>query len=322
MNKVILVSGASSVVGYGILKSLKQDDSGYKLIGTSIYENSIANALVDVFEKAPKTNDEDYLLWLIGVVNKYKVDMIIPAIEEDVIFWNEHREIIAKETSTFSLLNNPNLINLCADKWLFFQELKKHNSPYAIFTSINLKEKDIEFPILLKPRAGSASKGIAIIDDLKALSLYKSEIGSNLMMQPLIGSPEEEFTTSAFFDENNNLCAYMTLKRKLSKAGFTETANTVNINGMSKALLELAKIFKPIGPTNFQFRKSGGELKLLEINPRISSATSIRTAFGYNESIMSVEYFLNNKQPKQPKLKTGRAIRYVEDMIYYDSINF
>ena len=84
---------------------------------------------------------------------------------------------------------------------------------------------------------------------------------------------------------------------------------------------ELAKIFKPIGPTNFQFRNHKGKWKLLEINPRISSSTSLKTAFGHNECKMAVEYFLEGKEVEQPKIKKGSAIRYTEDYIFYDCDN-
>jgi carbamoyl-phosphate synthase large subunit len=142
------------------------------------------------------------------------------------------------------------------------------------------------------------------------------------MIQPIVGRIDEEYTTSAFFDRQGGLCAHMSLKRKLSKDGFTQTAETVEIPGVQKALEELAVIFRPVGPTNFQFRTEAGRLKLLEINPRISSATSIRTAFGYNESAMSVDYFLRGRKPVQPILITGRAVRYTEDLIFYDRPDF
>jgi carbamoyl-phosphate synthase large subunit len=81
----------------------------------------------------------------------------------------------------------------------------------------------------------------------------------------------------------------------------------------------MAEVFKPIGPTNFQFRTDGEVLKLLEINPRISSATSIRASLGYNESVMSINYFLNNQIPTKmdkSKIINKRAIRYLEDYIF------
>lgn len=322
LSKKILVSGASSIIGYGILKSLRKGNSQYTLIGTSVYNKSIANAFVDIFEPAPPTNNEHYVKWLIEIIKKHRVDMIIPGIEEDVILWNNYRTHIIKETSVKIVLNNTDLINLCTDKWLFYKALIKHNSPYAIPTNLEIDQKNTTFPIILKPRIGTASKGIVMINNFDELMSYKDEIGIKLMIQPYIGSAEEEYTTAAFFDINSNLCAHLTLKRKLSKTGYTEAAETTDIEIMPTVLKDLAKIFNPIGPTNFQFRKFGNDLKLLEINPRVSSATSIRTAFGYNESLMAVDYYLHNKYPKQPQLKKGSAIRYVEDMIYYeDSTN-
>ncbi len=82
-----------------------------------------------------------------------------------------------------------------------------------------------------------------------------------------------------FFDDDSQLCASIGMKRKLSKQGFTEAASVIEDKNIKAILQELAVIFRPVGPTNFQFRKHQGAWKLLEINPRISSATSIRTAF-------------------------------------------
>ena len=317
----ILVSGASGIIGYGILKSLRQSHPECRLIGTTVYEHSAAQAFCDVFEKAPLTNHENYIPWLIDMLKKYNVSLAIPGIEADVITWSEHRAAI-EQSGTQILLNNPELIRLCVDKWLFYQRLVECSSPYAIPTSLEFDEALQPFPLLLKPRKGSGSKGIAIIENRESLEEHLIDIGPNNMLQPVIGTAEEEYTTSAFFDPNSRLCASITLKRKLSQAGHTESAETVELNDINNVLLHLSEIFKPVGPTNFQFRVDNGQLKLLEINPRISSATSIRTAFGYNESSMSVELFLRKKIPSQPPLKGGYAVRYIEDIVYYDSINF
>ena len=141
------------------------------------------------------------------------------------------------------------------------------------------------------------------------------------MAQPIMGDDNEEYTTSAFCDGKGGFYAYMTLKRKLSKDGFTEKAEVVDVDDMKEALSTLCSYFSPVGPTNFQFRRHQGGLKLLEINPRISSSTSIRSAFGYNESLLAIEYFLENKEPLQPIIKHGRAVRYMEDFIFYEDWN-
>lgn len=280
----------------------------------------MAQAFCDIFEKAPMTNHEGYISWLVDVIKKYNVSLVIPGIENDVAAWSEHRAAI-EQSGAIVLLNNPELIRLCSDKWLFYQKLLEKNSPYVIPTSLRFDEDLQQFPLLLKPRKGSGSEGITIIENRESLEEYLSDIGPKMMVQPVIGTAEEEYTTSAFFDRNSRLCASITLKRKLSKAGFTDSAETAEVDNIENALLNLGEVFMPVGPTNFQFRVDSGQLKLLEINPRISSATSIRTAFGYNESGMSVEFFIRNIIPSQPFLKRGRAIRYAEDIIYYDSTN-
>src|SRR6187402_1071978 len=131
-------------------------------------------------------------------------------------------------------------------------------------------------------------------------------MGSILMAQPIVGNDNEEFTTSAFCNGEGGLFCSMTLRRKLSKEGFTEKADVVEPEGIQEAIKNLSEYFKPVGPTNFQFRLHEGKLKLLEINPRVSSATSIRSSFGYNESRMAVEYYLDGVKPTQPIVKTGR----------------
>jgi carbamoyl-phosphate synthase large subunit len=107
----------------------------------------------------------------------------------------------------------------------------------------------------------------------------------------------------------------------LSGEGATVKAHVVELPEMNAQLAQLVDIFKPVGPTNFQFRQHEGEILLLEINPRISSSTSLRTAFGYNEAAMCIEYYLQGEVPEKRPLRSGRAVRYIEDMVFYDCDN-
>jgi len=317
MKKTILVSGASGIVGYGILRSLRKSMNKYKLIGTTIYDFSIAPVFCDIFEKALPTNHSDYMDWICKIIRKHSVDMIISGIECDMFLWNTEREKIIS-TGAFPLLNNSKLIELCRDKWIFYEKLIIDNAEYAIPTTLDCCFNTFSLPYLLKPRLGFGSQGIIKINTKDDFEMHKHKIGTELMMQPIIGTAEEEYTVSAFFNKESNLIDYISLKRKLSNDGFTQEAQVVDFD-FSTVINDLAEVFKPIGPTNFQFRLDGETIKLLEINPRISAATSIRAALGYNESVMSVDYFLNNQIPTKidkSNIKDIRAIRYTEDHIF------
>lgn len=317
----ILVSGASGIVGYGILRSLKRSGKQLSLIGTSIYDDSVAPGFCDIFELAPPTNDAIYIEWLMNTIRKYQVDLIVPGIEIDMYKWIEHVPEIERNGAVV-LLNNIELIQICKDKWVFYEVLRGAGMSCAIESSLNmdfdiLKNK-FGLPFLLKPRRGFGSKGIVKVDSTDTFMRHQKDIGQILMVQPIVGSDDEEFTTSAFCDGCGGFYASMTLKRKLSRDGFTEKAEVVATDEFIGTISGLCKRFHPIGPTNFQLRKCEDGIKLLEINPRISSSTSIRSAFGYNESAMVVDYFLEHRTPIQPEIKRGRAVRYIDEYIFYE----
>lgn len=312
----VLVSGASGIVGYGILRSLRA--TGCRLIGATIYHTSPADCFADLVVHPPLSNTPEYIPWLINTIKCYNIDMIIPAIEADMEVWNIHREILEK-TGTKVLLNDSELITICLDKWKFYNKLREAHFNHCIETSITHDFQHFTKPFIIKPMRGYGSKGVVQIETKEEFEQYESEIGKSLIMQEYVGNADEEYTASAFFDRISSLKAYIVMRRKLSKAGYTESSEVVFIDELIDIIRELSNLFKPIGPTNFQFRRHKGQWKLLEINPRISSSTSIRTAFNYNESTMSIDYFLKNKEISQPKIKTGKAIRYIEDYVVYDS---
>lgn len=325
--KNILVSGASGVVGYGILRSLKMTDRDLHLFGTSIYEDSVAQGFCDTFLKAPRTSSSNYIDWLEETIKQHHIDMIIPGIEDDMYLWRENLERLEKGNAKL-LLNSPDLISLCRDKWAFYQHLSSVNNSHVIPSSLSSDFDKLSnkfgLPFILKPRRGFASRGVITVTDPEMFSKHKEEIGSTLMAQQLIGKEEEEYTSSAFCDGKGGFFTLMTMKRKLSNEGFTEKAEVLDVKQIDDAISTLCHHLNPIGPTNFQFRKhndfSAGwnRWKLLEINPRISSSTSIRSSFGYNEAAMAIDFFLDGKDPEKPLTKRGRAVRYLEDFVFYE----
>jgi carbamoyl-phosphate synthase large subunit len=123
--------------------------------------------------------------------------------------------------------------------------------------------KKFGLPFLLKPRSGYGSKGIVKVDCEEIFIRHQHNIGPILMAQRLIGNEDEEYTTSAFCNGKGGFSASMTLKRKLSKDGFTEKAEVVKLDKINDVVKDLCYLYKPIGPTNFQFRKHVQVIKLL-----------------------------------------------------------
>lgn len=312
-------------MGYGLLRSLRVSQPKVRLLGTDIYPDAIGQAWCDVFERAPLTASHNYLEWLHGVVAKHHVDLVIPGIEQDVHRLSDDREQLSVFNCKF-MLNNALLINLSRDKWAMHQALldlqDASRIPSYLTGDYSSLSKLLGLPFILKPRRSYASKGLVRVRDESDFEAQENQIGIHLMAQPLIGSDEEEFTVGVFGDGEGQVCASISMQRRLAQDGSTAKALIRNHASLDQTVRRLCSHFKPIGPTNLQFRRDGQDWRLLEINPRVSSTTSIRTAFGYNEALMSLEYCLDGKLPSQPEVKEGFAVRFIEDYVVYDRDHF
>lgn len=319
--KTVLITGVGAIIGYGLLRSLRKELPNLRLIGTDIYPDAVGQTWCDSFEQAPYTSDPNYLEWLGKVIDKHQVDLLIPGIEQDVHFLSTKRKEL-DELNCKVAINSAKLIKLSQDKWIFHEELVRLNEksriPSYLTGDYDRLERELGVPFILKLRSSYASKGMVYVkchDDFKA---HEGLLGQYFIAQPIIGSDDEEYTVAIFGDGTGKVCSSITLQRRLAPDGSTSKAWVRKIASLDEVVSRLCSYFQPIGPTNLQFRHADGDWKLLEINPRVSSTTSIRSSFGYNEAAMCVEFYLYGKLPSQPKIRDGFASRFIEDIIVYD----
>ena len=321
----VLVTGVGAIIGYGVLRALRKADSGLQLLGSDIYPDAVGQTWADHFFVAPLTSSDGYADWLKAIVSENSVDLIIPGIEQDLHYLSDNRALFSGLPVKI-VLNNAGLINITRDKWLMHQELARINSSARIKTLIegdfNSIAQAFGLPFIVKPRKSYASKGLVRVtceDDFKPLA---SRLGQHLMAQPVVGTDEEEYTLGVFGNGLGDVLASITLQRRLAGDGSTAKACVRDHSDLNDVVAGLCAHFKPLGPTNLQLRKSTAGWQLLEINPRISSSTSLRTAFGYNEAEMCVDFFLRGKSITQPEIRMGFAARYIEDRVVYDRDHF
>ncbi|MEQ6854596.1 ATP-grasp domain-containing protein [Lysinibacillus capsici] len=319
----ILVTGVGAIIGYGIIQSLRSSNFKVNIIGTDIYNDAVGKEWCDAFVPGVMASHEEYPNFLIKTIKEYNINLVIPGIEQDI-------NRIVKEFDKFKhldvefALNNIELIQIANDKWNTHLQLVENKIP-VIKTYIDGDfyeiENQLKTPMLLKPRRSYASKGIHQIENRIDYDYWKLKMKDNFMVQQIVGNTNSEYTVGVFGLGDGQSAQKLSLQRVLGSDGATSKAKVVDIVELNQIVDQLVSIFKPIGPTNFQFRKHQGEFLLLEINPRISSSTSIRNSFGFNEAEMCIEYYLRGEVPLLREIKKGSAVRYVKDLIIYDSNN-
>lgn len=314
----ILVTGTGAIIGYGVLGALR--GAGHYLIGMDIYADAYGRVLADDFVQAIPTAGPGYPAFLEDMLAEKRPDLVLPCIEQDVQAYDGLRPLFAAR-GIACCLNRSELIACCSDKWIMHQkqlELDLSPIPSRLHGDYAELVSSLGTPFLLKPRKGYAGKGIIEVTSPAVFAFHQDKFGTHFMAQKLVGGRDEEYTVGLFGDGCGGFTAQIQMRRTLSQEGATQRAWIVCDEGLTRRVSAYCAAFRPLGPTNMQFRREGEAWYLLEINPRISSATSLRAAFGYNDAEHAISYYLDNAMPAQPRIRGGRAIRHIADYVEFD----
>lgn len=321
----VLVTGMGALIGQGVALGLR-NDKRTSIIGLDRSYSAYGSSLCEEFVCKPKVDDRspEYLEFWLELLQQKRIDLILPAISIDLDFVDAHR--MTFEAAGVRLgINSAALISVACDKMNFYKALESLDVPRIPSAQPKSWSDALEMmgpaPLLLKPRRGEGSQGHALlIDEADFLYWTQKANNENWMLQPIIGTDHEEYTVGCFgLDNGEFLDEMIIMRRRLTRSGNTGLAEVVDHPLILETSRKLMRYFKPVGPTNLQFRVAAGKAYLLEINPRFSSSCSLRTSFGFNEAEMCVDYFLRGKRPAEPQIKFGAAQRYSADFIVYES---
>ena len=314
----VLVTGVGAIIGYGVIKSLRASGMPVHIVGMDIYDDAVGQHWCDDFVQAKYAVDPEYIPFLRDVMRRHEIDIVFFGTEQEIYRCNQDREALEEDYKKL-VINRAQILELSKDKWLTREYLLHHGLEDLAIPSViegDYAQIAAKFgpKFLLKPRSSYASKGIVTVAEEEEFSFYKKRMGANFMAQELIGDVQHEYTVGVFGLGDGTYSGEIALRRRLSQEGSTAKAEVVQDAQLSDCVKRLCASLKPIGPTNLQFRLHNGKYLLLEVNPRISSSTSLRMAFGYNEALLCVEYFVNGKIV-HPEVKPGRAVRYIDEVV-------
>jgi carbamoyl-phosphate synthase large subunit len=172
------------------------------------------------------------------------------------------------------------------------QFLQKQEISYIYSISGNQFNKQIEYPIFVKPISGRGSKGARTILSREQLDAYyklESYDPKDILIQPLIKGTE--YTVGVLINNLNNILS-ISSKRIISKKGITQIAITENNSLIDQIVYQVVEKMKPCGPINIQLIiDEFGEVKIFEINPRFSTTSILEIEGGINLISKYIEYY-------------------------------
>lgn len=175
----------------------------------------------------------------------------------------------------------------------------------------------IQFPIIVKPRTGSASKGIRVIEDAEEWDKLVNK--DNFVIQQFIAD-REEYTVDCYVTTSGKIISIVPRLRILTAGGEvmnSETRRDKDLIAISEKVL-MSGDFK--GPVTIQFLrdKKTGANYIMEINPRLGGGviTSIEAGADITEFILR-DYLGEELKPFNDWKDKTLMTRYFKEVIFY-----
>ena len=285
----VLVTGAGSVYGMGIIRALKASVLPLEIIAIDVNPYSLGLFFADKSFIAPRAAaEESYYMFIENLCKDHQIKAIFIGSTAELSFYAKNRESLEMSTGVKVFVNSPTVIEVCSDKWLTMCHLSR--SGFQIPASIRYPEdagmlssfiNSAGFPLIVKPRMGKGSEGVVLVKGKQQL-LGNVKGKKSLIIQEYLTDEEQEFTVGICINQKGKVISKVALRRYLQE-GVSISAVSDGYHDIADYCARVASTLGAYGAINIQLRLKDGMPVIFEINPRFSSSTGMRLLFGINE---------------------------------------
>jgi len=264
--------------GY-IADYLRQADPNVHIIGGGNNMFTPGFSSCDQAVLLPSIQDPQYLSQIRELVKIHKVDAILSFSDPDVATLSTVRkELSSQGIACFFPGQETALFGF--DKLETFHWAQT-NGVTVPFTTTDPEEarSKIPFPLIRKPRFGSASVGVSVIADPKDLLPAKDDATEYIYQERVMG---KEVNLELCGDLNGRVMSVSAWRKIISRNGETQLAVTTRRQDLIEAALELGEKARIVGPCDIDVIDRDGRLFLIEFNMRFGGGYPVSHLAGAN----------------------------------------
>jgi len=241
---------------------------------------SAACRLAHDWDLVPLCSEDSFIPTILDICNKRNIKLIILTIDTELQIFSEHREHFA-ENGIHVAVSGLETIDICRDKLLTYEFLAKNKLPGAKILPIPSDDSPtgFPFPVVIKPRFGSASEGVNIINDEAALRFYLNRTTDPIVQEKAAG---KEYTVNFFADGLGGCITSVPHRRIEVRGGEVSKCVTEKIEDLGALANSICRMLPDAwGPMCFQaFVDDLGNIHIIEINARFGGGYPIAHAAG------------------------------------------
>lgn len=291
----VLITGSGTVTCQSFIKAMRQQDElDAYIVTTDPNPQSAGRYFSNAFYEIPFANSPEFLPRLIEIIEKEKIQLLVPIVDYEF-------DKIAANVETFAKLGCKTAISSAASiakanekekTFKFFREIGI-DTPQTWMPDELPDPATLKYPLFIKPRTGRASLDTYKVGSADELKYYLGLVDDPVVQEYIKG---REYTIDVLSDFEHRVVGVVPRERLETKVGISYKGITLDDNTMVEKAKYIAEKLEMIGHCNMQlFIDEAGKYWFFEINPRYSGTLALTTAAGLNSPLLLSKMVLGQK---------------------------
>lgn len=262
------------------------------IVGADKTELTPAYQICDKRYKVHPVLNEKYPEQIREIIKKEGVDLLVPTVDLDLMLWAQQREQF-KELGCTPLISSPQVVEICIDKRNTFSFLQQHGFETPDTISVTEAEKipALNFPVILKPWDGYASKYNRLVHDRDEFDFYAERIPNCIVQERVLG---DEITSDVLVDFQGRVRCIVPRLRMQTRAGEVSKGQTFFHEKVIQQTRKLVETMQA-GPgiiTVQSFLTPDDRVLFFDVNPRFGGGIPLAIKAGADFPLWIVQWLL------------------------------
>ena len=326
MRKKILITSIGGMFSHDLIRALRDNNNTF-ILGTDIKKTS-NSFFLDKFEQIPDPtkSSKKFIKRIINLCKKYKINFVIPCSENECIEISKNYDIF-KKLNIKTSVSSFEVTKILIDKHILFSVLKKSGidvgkwHPIRDFANLKKISKAMGYPkkkLIIKPRKGSGSKGVIILNSAIKKFKYLLEDKERFCGSGSVEAIQKELQNNKknllnyfimpFYDDKTfdvdclaqkgvmRLCVPRLRTYQNALSPTNEGCKLINNNKIMNYCKKIIKALKIDGVCDFDIiLRKNSKPQIIDASCRLSGSSTASLAAGLNVPMILLKLFYNEK---------------------------
>lgn len=305
----VLVTGAGGPAAIGFLTLAGRADVDFYAADIDPVASGLYLVPAERRVMLPRGDAAEFVDVVREVCRRLDIDVLVPTVDTELIPLSQVREQLATDGTTLLAAPETTLV-ACLDK----AELARVCAADCEVpdTTVLTEGTGVPMPSIVKPRAGSGSRGVRLVTESADLVGVPRD-GSFIVQEYL---PGEELSVDVFVRADGRVVSAVPRTRDRVDSGVAVAGRTVADAECIEVATTVARAIGLRGIANVQLRRrADGRPALLEVNPRLPGSLVLTAAAGANLAAFALAEALGEAVPAHVPFREVAMVRYLAETI-------